>query len=533
MRRLGSLQTRITGLVVAVILFTLAIVGYRFNALLVHSVEDSMGKNALDVARLIAELPDIRSALHQPDPSRILQPRTQELKALTHADFIVITDDRGIRYTHNDEGLIGKPFTGGDEGPALKGQTYISRAVGISGPSIRAFVPIVEDGVVRAVVIVGMFKPHVYQVAETYLYAIGGNLAIGLAVGIVLAILLARRIKRTMHGLEPDEIARLFRERQALLECLHEGVIAVDKGQRVTLVNESARRLLSIGEDAVGRPIADIIPATRMGRVLETGEPESNAEMTIHDVTVIVNRAPIQAGGEVVGAVATLRDTSEVRALAEELTGVKQYMEGLRAKTHEFMNRLQTVAGLLEMEEYEEAKRFITRTQRAQQEALQFLTRRVRDPKTSALLLGKLQLAEEKHVALIIEPGTRIGALPPTVSDAVVHILGNLIDNAIDACQDVADPEVTVALMEEPDRWWLSVEDNGCGMPENVRQRAFQKYFTTKSHGRGIGLHLVRQQVEDVLRGTLHLHTEPGAGTSFVVEIPRAPWEKERGGPTC
>lgn len=533
MRRTGSLQTRITGLVVAVILFTLAIVGYRFNALLVHSVEDSMGKNALDVAHMIAQLPDIRAALDDPNPSRLLQPRTQQLKALTHADFIVITDNRGIRYTHNDEDLIGKPFTGGDEGPALQGQEYISRAVGISGPSVRAFVPILENGTVRAVVIVGMFKPHVYQVAGTYLWSIGGNLAIGLAVGVVLAVLLARQIKRTMHGLEPDEIARVFREREALLECLHEGVLAVDKDNRVSLVNESARRILSIGEDVVGRPLTEIIPFARMGRVLASTEPESNAEMTLHGVTVIVNRAPIVVGGEIVGAVSTLRDTSEVRALAEELTGVKQYVEGLRAKTHEFMNRLQTVAGLLELGEYEEAEWFIAKTQRTQQEALRFLTQRVRDPKTSALLLGKLQLAEEKHVSLVIEPGTRIGPLPPAVSDACVHILGNLIDNALDATQGVPHPEVTVTLLEEPGRWWLAVEDNGCGMSEEVRRRAFEKHFTTKRTGRGLGLYLVKQQVEDVLHGILHLDTAPGQGTSWMVEIPRSPWEKDRGGPSC
>lgn len=94
-------------------------------------------------------------------------------------------------------------------------------------------------------------------------------------------------------------------------------------------------------------------------------------------------------------------------------------------------------------------------------------------------------------------------------------------------------PEVTVTLLEEPGRWWLAVEDNGCGMSEEVRRRAFEKHFTTKRTGRGLGLYLVKQQVEDVLHGILHLDTAPGQGTSWMVEIPRSPWEKDRGGPSC
>ncbi|PZE21064.1 ATP-binding protein [Paenibacillus xerothermodurans] len=515
------LQLRITGLVLTVVLSILVIVGYLFNLIIVQSVEDAVGKSAMDVATLLSELPDIRQAMEQRNPNSYLQTRTQEIKAKTQAGFITILDANGIRYSHNNPELIGRRFTGGDEGPALRGERYISKAVGISGPSIRAFVPVEKDGRIIGVISVGMFNNNVYSIVNSYFSSVLYYLSVGLGLGILLSILLARSIKKTMYGLEPDEIASIVKEREALLDCLHEGVLAVDKSRTVTLINESARTTLSLGSDALGKHVTEIIPSSRLSAVVETKEKEYNSEHSVNGVTIIVNRAPILVNDEVVGAVSTFRDITELRSLAEELTGVKQYVEGLRAKTHEFMNRLHTLHGLLELQEYDEAKALILQTNRGQQKLLQFLGRKILDPKTSALLLGKMQQAEEKSIAFTVHAGSHLSNLPDDVSNSMILVLGNLIDNAFDAVDGRANATVEVTLLEQPDQWVILVEDNGRGIPEEQLDLIFHKHYSTKNSDRGYGLYLVKNHVDHALRGQIDITSTPDEGTAFWINIPR------------
>lgn len=520
-KRKLPLQLRIIGLVLTVVLSILISVGYLFNLIIVQSVEDAVGDSALDVAKMIAELPDVREAIELGDPNSYLQPRTQELKEKTEAGFITILDANGIRYTHNNTELIGQRFTGGDEGAALAGQEYISKAIGISGPSIRAFVPVKKDDRVIGVIAVGMFNNNIYQIVNSYFISVIYFLSIALALGILLSILLAKSIKKTMYGLEPDEIANIVKEREALLDCLHEGVIAVDKHRKVTLINESARKILSLDSDALGKHVTEIIPSSRLSEVIDTKEKEYNTEHNVNDVTVIVNRAPIVVNNEVVGAVSTFRDTTEMRSLAEELTGVKQYMEGLRAKTHEFMNRLHTLNGLLELQEYEEAKSFILQTTNSQQKLLQFLGRKILDPKTSALLLGKIQQAEERNISLKIDPGSHLPPLPEEISNSMILILGNLIDNAFDAVNGTTLGQIEVTLLDQQDQWVIMVEDNGHGIAESQIPFIFNKHYSTKNSDRGYGLYLVKNHIDHVLHGELNVTSSPNLGTVFWISIPK------------
>lgn len=367
-----------------------------------------------------------------------------------------------------------------------------------------------------------MFNNNIYKIVNSYFISVIYFLCIALALGILLSILLARSIKKTMYGLEPDEIANIVKEREALLDCLHEGVIAVDKNRKVTLINETARKILSFDSDALGKHVTEIIPSSRLSEVMDTKEKEYNTEHTVNGVTVIVNRAPIIVNNEVVGAVSTFRDTSEMRSLAEELTGVKQYMEGLRAKTHEFMNRLHTLHGLLELREYEEAKSFILQTTNSQQKLLQFfLGRKILDPKTSALLLGKIQQAEERNISLKIDPGSHLPPLPEEISNSMILILGNLIDNAFDAVKGIADGQIEVTLLDQQDQWVIMVEDNGHGIPESRIPFIFKKNYSTKNADRGYGLYLVKNHIDHVLHGELNVTSSPDLGTVFWISIPK------------
>jgi sensor histidine kinase regulating citrate/malate metabolism len=519
-----SLQLRITGLVTLVVLLVLLIVGISFSKIVLNSIEYEVGHNALEIAHFVSVMPAVQKDLMDSNPADTLQPLIEHYQQKTNAKFIVILNNNGIRYTHPNNELIGKMFTGGDEGPALKGAEYISKAKGVSGPSIRAFAPIIDplDQRQLGVVVVGMYETNLFSIVKTYTASIIFWLLVGLAVGIVGSIILAKSIKNILHGLEPDQIARLFEEREAMLESLREGVVAVDYDSRITLINSAARKLLSLEESAIGQKVTDIVENSSLPRVIKSEKPEKDLELIVNGVTVLTDRTPIKVGTATVGAVATLRDMTEVRILAEELTGVKSYVEGLRAKTHEFMNKLQTVSGLLELEEYEKAKQYIKNTTIRQQKLMQFLNMHIHDPKTTGLILGKTGQAQEMNIDISIDPGSHLEELEHEIySDLIVLVLGNLLENAIDSLKGHPAGEIIVCILDEAEEIALIVEDNGPGIPENQLPFIFEKGFSTKGVERGYGLFLIKSQVELHVNGQVTVSSSEKEGTSFVVRLPK------------
>lgn len=520
-----SLQLRITGLVMMVVLLALLIAGFSFSKIIEQAVEREIGHSAMETARFLAQMTLVKEALKTDDPSEILYPLMEEYKKKTNAKFIVVLNNRGIRYNHHLVDEIGKPFTGGDEGPALQGNEYVSKATGMSGTSIRAFTPIIDPKTNQqlGVMVVGMFERNIFEIVESYTSSIILWLIVAFAVGIIASALLARNIKKILHGLEPDQIARLFKEREAMLECLGEGVIAIDRHSRITLVNESARTMLSINGNPVGRKIDEVLEGSTLTRVIDSNEPESDLEIYLNNVAILSNRSPIKVNGKTVGAITVFRDLTEIRKLAEELTGVKSYADGLRAKTHEFMNKLQTLSGLIELEEYDEAKRYIYQTTSKQQKMLQFLNRQIRDAKTAGLLIGKIQQAEELKIRITMDPGSYLGELPPAISsDTLVLILGNLLQNAMDALkQECEGGEIIICLVDNKEEILIVIEDNGPGIPKDKLPLIFQKGYSSKGNDRGYGLYLVKNQVEQVAKGEIHVSTDVGEGTSFFVRLPK------------
>lgn len=520
------LKHQIILLVLLVIVATLSIAGLVISSIVTSAMENAIGNNALELARLIAEMPEIIQAFSLPDPASVIQPIANHILAKTNAKFIVILNMEGIRYSHPRPELVGLHFTGGDEGPALQGQEYISKAVGISGPSIRAFVPIRDSsGRQIGVAVVGMFQENITAIIRKTLNAIIVALLLGLLVGVPGSLLLAHTLKKTMYGMEPQDIAALLRQREAILESIHEGVIAVDRANRITLVNEAARQLLNISPEAIGQDVSTILPSSRLPSVIGTGQPELDERQRFGDIEVLINYVPVIVDNKVMGAVATFRDKTEVKRLAEELTGVQRYVDALRAKTHEFMNKLQTIAGLLELEAYQEARKFILDTTQQQQTLLRFLIDRIRDPATVGLILGKAREAEELGIKFSLHPNSRLNKMPPHFdSDAMVLVIGNFLENSFEALasSNSYPKEVSLSILEEENGLIIRVEDNGPGIPSEILPMVTQKGFSTKSGNRGYGLYLVRQQVETLSQGKLTLASRPGGGCVAEAWIPKS-----------
>lgn len=499
-----------------------ALVVERFTA----QLEKEMGMRAIAIARTLAQMEDIRQNVGRPDGAKVIQPLAERIRLATDVAYIVVLDNNGIRYSHPLQDRIGRKFSDPDLARALTtGDDYISPAVGVVGPSVRAFVPILTEEGTRqvGVVVVGILTPTIHSVLRTIRLELYYALAFGLLVGLLGSLYLARRIKRGMFNLEPEEIARLLEERIAILQSINEGILAVDSEARITLVNEAAQRIIGTA-NALGRPVHEIIPESALPRVLATGRPEYNQEMLINQVVVVTNRIPIRVKGRIVGAVASFRDKTEVQRLAEELTGVKKFIEALRVQNHEHMNKLHTIAGLIQLDRHQDALDYIFRVTAEQQELTQFLARNVQDYGLAGMLLGKYSRAREMRIELVIDRASHLQELPPHIdSSAMVIIVGNLLENAFEAVRQLTAERrlVYVGLFDEPGTITITVRDHGPGVPPEEREKIFLPGYTSHGvEGRGLGLALVKRYV-DLAGGTIRVDDAPGGGAVFTVTIPR------------
>ncbi len=488
------------------------------------AMERELGQRALFVARTVAQLDEIRENL-RPGGARLIQPVAERIRLATGVEYIVVIDMNRTRYSHPMPSRIGSTFGGGDEGPALTEQSYYSRAFGVLGPSVRAFVPVMSPGenLQVGVVVVGLLVPAPLELVRNIGWELSLSLVAGVAVGLVGAWLLASNIKRQMFNLEPSEIARLLEERVAIFHAIGEGLIAIDRDSRITIINEEAQRIIGVTGDAVDRPIREVIPNTKLPETLATGQPELNQQMLLGQTVVIVNRVPIRVKGQIVGAVATFRDRTELNRLAEELTGVMKFVESLRVQNHEHLNKLHTIAGLIQLKKYEQAIDFIFSATEQQQRMASFLARRFCDHRVSGLLLGKLSRAKELGIDMKIEPGSRLKELPKDAdASSLVIILGNLLENSMDALMvsDQKPKQIRCLIDDSGEMVRIVVSDNGSGINLPDRGRIFEPGFSTRggSH-QGIGLTLVKQHV-DGASGSIRVETGD-QGTTFEIELPK------------
>ncbi|BCU80532.1 hypothetical protein JIR001_03150 [Polycladomyces abyssicola] len=287
------------------------------------------------------------------------------------------------------------------------------------------------------------------------------------------------------------------------------------------MANSEAIRIFQragIDEKPIGKSIEDYLPTSRLMHVLESGNPEYDQEHSLNGMTMVVNRIPVKVGQEVVGAIATFRDKTELKHLAEQLTGVKLYAEALRVKTHEFMNQLHVVLGMVQIGEFEKLSSYIQQITNHYQMEIGSVARLVKDPVLAGFLLSKLSYARERGVNLHIQGGPVWPSLRPELTEELITIFGNLIDNAIDAVEESQKKEIAVSLSFDSGVLSLTVRDSGQGIPKELHEKVFEKGFSTKGRDRGYGLYLVRQSI-DRLGGRLSMTSDP-EGTIVTVHLP-------------
>lgn len=523
-----SLETKIIILSTSLILLITAIFVAILSYEEVKDTKEAVGKRALETAIAVSVTPSIVRALEMGDPQGVIQPFAEYLRKQVGAEFIVVGDRNSIRYSHPNPQKIGGTMVGGDNARALtEGKYYISEATGSLGPSLRGKAPIYTgDGEIIGLVSVGYLIEDINDIIFGNVFEVLRYTLVVLAFGIFGSILLAKNIRKETMGLEPREIATLYRDREALLSSILEGVIAIDNQGRITAINQSAQNLMGIGESALNAYIEDVMPNFKMKEVLRNGYSVKNEEILIKDKVLIFNRTQIIDNGEVVGAVATFRDKTEVQSMLKTLSEIQQYSEGLRAQTHEYMNKLYAISGLLQLNQIREATELIQSETDYQENHSKQMLNLIEDTKVQAILLGKMGKASEQKVKLSIDENSSLRSLPEHIDiTKVIHIVGNLIDNAIEEVVKKSVKEVSFFITDLGNDVIIEVEDSGDGIADEDIQRIFEVGFSTKGRtDRGYGLVIVKQAIEE-LKGTIEVHSRVESGTVFTVYIPKQPGE--------
>ena len=378
------------------------------------------------------------------------------------------------------------------------------------------------NGAVTGYVLAGLYLRSIRTMA---LRTLGVFVGIGLAalgVGTLLSLQLARRIKSGLLGYEPDAFRDLFLRRMELLDALDEGLLAIDRDAHIVYINRAAAEMLSFDKDAVlGRPLAEVYPQSTIPQVLRTQQAEYNVSLeSLRHVRILSDRMPVWRDGRIVGAVAIFRNRTEVARLARELTGVQHIVEAMRAYTHEFMNKLHVILGLLQLGEAKRAEEYVLQLTQTRALSTRQISACIAEPSVAALLIGKSCRAAELGVRLTLDPASHLGADPRCLpAPAMITVLGNLIENAFDAFAQTpgrALHEVSVSVREGEQGLILSVDDNACGMSDEVRRHLFARGATSKGEGHGTGLYLVKQIV-DAYHGDIRVESTRGVGSSFVI----------------
>jgi two-component system CitB family sensor kinase len=524
-----SLRVQLLLLQALIVCAVVLVTGIVAASLLEREMRAAYLDRMIGVAQSVATLPAIRDAYDDEDPAAVIQPIAEVIREASNVTYVVVTDADGIRYSHPDPDRIGQRVST-DPSVPLSGKTFVGTQTGTLGESWRAKVPVrAEDGAVIGTVSVGILESALRDDFVGGLGALVLPLIASTVVGIFGAAWVTAIIRRRIYRLEPQEIASLVGSRETMLHGMSEGMISVDEAGVIVLVNDAALELLGLDEDSLtGRVAAEVLDPSLVG-VLQRGEP--GGQLVLAGERILVARSTgTELEGKTVGATLLVRDHTELHQLLREMDGAQSLTNGLRAQAHEFANKLHVISGLLELGLVEDARAFVERTGTGG--ALRVPGEEVlrEFPELAALLLVKASHARELGMSVSIRPSAPLpawlrSAAALTLRGDLVTVVGNLLDNALEACS--AGNRIQLGFAVEPSLIRVTVDDDGNGIPPDQYERVFEEGVSSKAtdadspalRRRGIGLALVRRTV---LRagGTVSVGRSELGGAVFTVDLP-------------
>jgi sensor histidine kinase regulating citrate/malate metabolism len=524
-----SLAGQLLLLQLATVLLVLVAVAAASLAQSAESFRRSESRRALAVGEDVADHPLVRTALARPGQENTLKPEAESVRTVSGSSFVIIArPDRRI-LTSPDPTQLAQRLPLGDS-DVLEGSAWTGTVTVAGHAYVVAHVPVFsEQRNLVGVVAVGREFPTIWQRLEDATPNLLVYLGVASALGVVGSLLVARRVKRQTLGLEPREITGLVEHREAMLHGIREGVLSLDLAQRVTLANDEARQLLQLPPDCVGRSLHELGVDRRLVAALTAPGAAQDELVLLDDRVLTLSRMPIDVRGRAIGSVSTLRDRTELVTLQRELGVSRHATDTLRAQAHEFSNQLHTISGLIQLGEYDEVERFVSRVSSARMTLTGEVTTRIADPALAALLIAKTSQAAERGLRLRLSPDTHLDPVSEDLSDDLTTVVGNLVDNALDAALDAVgmrragwvEVEVKGDTDGDADEVRVVVRDSGPGVAPEAREDVFEHGYTTKGHNdgniRGLGLALTRL-VCARRGGGITVHNEDGA--VFTARLP-------------
>ncbi|TDN52254.1 two-component system cit operon sensor histidine kinase CitA [Buttiauxella sp. JUb87] len=516
----------------------LAILG----AILFHVIDRQqhrdLGQRARVQASEIALMPGLADKVAVRDVAgiaRLIQP----LRNQSDASYIVIGDVRENHLYHSESPeRLHLPMIGGDNAEVLQGKTIISMRKGGIGVSLRSKAPILDaNNQVIGIVSVGYLTSYIANINARLLWQAGLYGLLLLILLFIFSWIFSRNVKRQMFWLEPKDIAQLVLQQKALLEAMYEGIFAVNAEKQLILINRAARELLDIRQpekELIGKPLEDILQTPPTFFAQSDGAENGSFHdqiIVLNQRQVIVNRVPIELEpGNESGWVFSFRDKNDINTLSSQLSQVKRYADNLRIMRHEQLNWTATLAGLLQMQRYDDAMRYIQAQSEGAQAVLDFVSARFTSPALCGLLLGKFVSAREKGIELAFDPACQLSRIPASINEtALMSVIGNLLDNAVDATLKAQNNSAPVELYisDRNQELVIEVADQGVGVDDALKPHIFEQGVSSKPSNlhemagsdHGIGLYLVAGYVHQAC-GSIEVTDNSPQGTIFSVFIP-------------
>ncbi|KAB7707273.1 GHKL domain-containing protein [Bacillus aerolatus] len=513
------------GFISIIVFLTILFVSMIFSLMLDEVVKMSLGNQAMTVAKMTAQKEEIIQAFEKPNPSLTIQPIAEEIRKSTGAGYVVIGNKQNIRYSHPQAKYIGKEMGTSSSQALEKGASVIYEGTGISGFAVKAKTPIYnKKGKIIGVSSVGFLTNEIEKRINSYRLKLFQFSIFIVIAGIIGAVIIAKRIKRLIFNLEPEEISFLFKEKEAALESIRDATVAVNKFYEITSINKRARELLK--DDRIER--GGKVVNSRLIRIIEsvvmTKQSLVNQKFLVGHQLYMIDASPIVQKQQTSGAVLTIRPESEIEQMTNEVSKIKSISDNIRAQNHEYLNKLNTIYGLITLEQYDEARELISDEVKERQDTVVFLTSSVKDPFIAACLLGKINRSKEMKVQLGIDENSNLEHIPSSLNTKMfVTVLGNIIDNAMEAASGTKgeQAEVKVSFTDYGNDIIFDIEDNGAGIPDEWQEKIFAEGFSTKEgENHGLGLAIVKRTIE-VLHGEVYLSASDLGGAKFTIAIPK------------
>lgn len=460
--------------------------------------ERTEGRRALSAAEALGNNPTVRALLPTAEPrgGSALAAVAESVRTVSGSAHVALAKLDGTVITASDPGLIGRKLPLG-ESRVMEGRAWTGVLNANNSEVLSAHVPVIDDsGTMIGIASISRNYPSTLERLGDAVPNLLTYLGVASILGVAGSLLLSRRVKRQTLGMEPREITGLVENREAMLQGLKEGVVALDPHERITVANQSARQLLGLPPDCVGKKLRSLTVDPALKTVLTRDQADPDQLVLVGERLVVMNRVALHSHGRDIGSVTTLRDRTELSSLESELGATRTVTNTLRAQAHEFANQLHVISGLIQIGEYDSVVQFVNGATVERTRLNDDVTSRIQDPALAALLIAKASLASERGVDVQLDPESTLAPVPEELSRDVTTVVGNLVDNAFDAVTGLAGAAVTVLVADSVDGVTVTVRDNGPGVPSDSAEDIFRQGFSTKDPGpgdaRGFGLALSR-----------------------------------------